>query len=43
MRRKLAAGNWKMNGSMSAMAEVEALVRPIPTPPSISCSARPRR
>ncbi|EAR51692.1 Triosephosphate isomerase [Oceanicola granulosus HTCC2516] len=25
MRRKLAAGNWKMNGSRAALAEVEAL------------------
>ena len=32
MRRKLAAGNWKMNGSMPAMAEVEALCRAHPAP-----------
>src|SRR3954452_8981621 len=25
MRRKLAAGNWKMNGTTAALAEVEAL------------------
>ena len=25
MRRKLAAGNWKMNGSLAALAEIEAL------------------
>jgi len=32
MRRKLAAGNWKMNGSLKAMAEVEALCRAHPAP-----------
>lgn len=32
MRRKLAAGNWKMNGSLSAMAEVEALLAAHPDP-----------
>lgn len=26
MRRKLAAGNWKMNGTTAALAEVEALI-----------------
>ncbi|MFN3526490.1 MAG: triose-phosphate isomerase, partial [Paracoccus sp. (in: a-proteobacteria)] len=24
--RKLAAGNWKMNGDLAALAEVEALI-----------------
>ena len=32
MRRKLAAGNWKMNGSLSAMAEVQALCEAHPEP-----------
>ena len=32
MRRKLAAGNWKMNGSMEALAEVEALCKAHPAP-----------
>ncbi len=32
MRRKLAAGNWKMNGSLAAMAEVEALAATHPAP-----------
>lgn len=27
MRRKLAAGNWKMNGTLSALSEVQALCR----------------
>lgn len=27
MRRKLAAGNWKMNGTGASLAEVEALIR----------------
>lgn len=26
MRRKMAAGNWKMNGTSAAMAEIEALI-----------------
>ncbi|NCU20233.1 triose-phosphate isomerase, partial [Candidatus Falkowbacteria bacterium] len=26
MRRKLAAGNWKMNGTRASLAEVEALI-----------------
>ncbi len=32
MRRKLAAGNWKMNGSRAALAEVGALVTTHPQP-----------
>lgn len=32
MRRKLAAGNWKMNGSLTAMAEVQALCEAHPDP-----------
>ncbi|GGE10563.1 triosephosphate isomerase [Aureimonas endophytica] len=32
MRRKLAAGNWKMNGSRTALAEVEALIAAHPAP-----------
>lgn len=32
MRRKLAAGNWKMNGSRAAMAEVRALAAAHPAP-----------
>ncbi|QQA41192.1 triose-phosphate isomerase [Pelagovum pacificum] len=32
MRRKLAAGNWKMNGSLAAMAEVRALCEAHPAP-----------
>lgn len=32
MRRKLAAGNWKMNGDLAAMAEVEKLIGLHPAP-----------
>lgn len=32
MRRRLAAGNWKMNGSRAALAEVAALVAAHPAP-----------
>lgn len=32
MRRKLAAGNWKMNGTATALAEVEALLEAHPAP-----------
>ncbi|SLN54056.1 triose-phosphate isomerase [Roseisalinus antarcticus] len=32
MRRKLAAGNWKMNGALSAMAEVQAICDAHPAP-----------
>ena len=32
MRRKLAAGNWKMNGSHAALAEVTALIAACPDP-----------
>lgn len=32
MRRKLAAGNWKMNGSQAALAEIDALMSRHPTP-----------
>ncbi len=32
MRRKLAAGNWKMNGSQAALAEVTALLAAHPAP-----------
>jgi triosephosphate isomerase len=32
MRRKLAAGNWKMNGSAAALAEVKALIAAHPDP-----------
>jgi triosephosphate isomerase len=32
MRRKLAAGNWKMNGTRAAMAEVTALIAAHPAP-----------
>ncbi len=32
MRRKLAAGNWKMNGTGAALAELKALARTIGTP-----------
>ena len=32
MRRKLAAGNWKMNGSSADLAEVAALIAANPTP-----------
>ncbi len=31
MRRKLAAGNWKMNGTTAALSELEALARAYPT------------
>jgi triosephosphate isomerase len=32
MRRKLAAGNWKMNGTGASLAEIDALVAAHPTP-----------
>ena len=32
MRRKLAAGNWKMNGTAASLAEVEALLAAHPSP-----------
>lgn len=32
MRRKLAAGNWKMNGSQMALAEIDALTASHPSP-----------
>ncbi len=32
MRRKLAAGNWKMNGTDAALAEVDALIAANPSP-----------
>jgi len=32
MRRKLAAGNWKMNGTTASLAEVEALLGAHPSP-----------
>ena len=34
MRRKLAAGNWKMNGLAASLAEVEALAKAHPAPRS---------
>lgn len=32
MRRKLAAGNWKMNGTTAALSELEALTHAFPSP-----------
>ncbi len=32
MRRKLAAGNWKMNGTTAALSELGALARAFPSP-----------
>ncbi|PWE28838.1 triose-phosphate isomerase [Maritimibacter sp. 55A14] len=32
MRRKLAAGNWKMNGTGESLAEVDRLLRALPDP-----------
>lgn len=32
MRRKLAAGNWKMNGTAADLAEVQALIAAFPAP-----------
>ena len=32
MRRKLVAGNWKMNGTAAALADVEALIAAFPAP-----------
>ncbi|WP_170398455.1 triose-phosphate isomerase [Ruegeria arenilitoris] len=32
MRRKLAAGNWKMNGTTAALSELEVLARSFPSP-----------
>lgn len=32
MRRKLAAGNWKMNGTTAALSELETLARAFPSP-----------
>ncbi len=34
MRRKLAAGNWKMNGTAADLAEIAALARAHPAPKS---------
>lgn len=34
MRRKLAAGNWKMNGTAASLAEVQALIAAHPNPRS---------
>ncbi|MGB5869814.1 MAG: triose-phosphate isomerase [Albidovulum sp.] len=34
MRKKMAAGNWKMNGLQAALAEVSALIAAHPTPKS---------
>jgi len=34
MRRKLAAGNWKMNGTKASLAEVTALIAAHPSPKS---------
>ncbi|MCB2116083.1 MAG: triose-phosphate isomerase [Rhodobacteraceae bacterium] len=34
MRRKLAAGNWKMNGTAASLSEVEALAKAHPAPKS---------
>ena len=31
--KKLAAGNWKMNGTAAALAEVKALIAAHPCPP----------
>ncbi|MFU8777407.1 MAG: triose-phosphate isomerase, partial [Roseovarius sp.] len=32
MRRKLAAGNWKMNGTNASLTELQALIAAHPTP-----------
>ena len=32
MRRKLAAGNWKMNGTDESLAEIDALAAAFPNP-----------
>lgn len=32
MRRKLAAGNWKMNGTTASLAEIDALIAACPEP-----------
>jgi triosephosphate isomerase (TIM) len=32
MRRKLAAGNWKMNGTMADLAQIQALIANFPAP-----------
>jgi len=32
MRRKLAAGNWKMNGTAASLAEIDALAAALPDP-----------
>ena len=34
MRRKLAAGNWKMNGLKTSLSEVTALIAAHPAPKS---------
>ena len=33
MRRKIAAGNWKMNGTGAALAEIDALIAGLPADP----------
>ena len=32
MRRKLAAGNWKMNGTEASLSELDALMAAHPSP-----------
>ncbi|KIN72181.1 triose-phosphate isomerase [Sulfitobacter guttiformis] len=43
MRRKLAAGNWKMNGTAASLAELEALksLLPADTPDVVICPPAP--
>lgn len=47
MRRKIAAGNWKMNGASAALAEIEALAETMaaldidPTPEVVICPPAP--
>ncbi len=35
MRRKIAAGNWKMNGTSATLAELEVLAQRLPAPRSV--------
>ena len=43
MRRKLAAGNWKMNGTAAALAEIETLAKSLPAkaPEVLICPPAP--
>lgn len=41
MRRKLVAGNWKMNGSLAALAELDAIVEAAKANPQVDVAVMP--